>query len=178
MEGNFTPITAINITSEEDVSTIAEQGGTLQLTAALTPEEPTLPDVEWSTGNPFIATVDQNGLVTAAGDGVVNITAEARDGSGMEDVITLTISGQETITSTEPDIGFIIFPNPSTDGTFRMKGLEHDAQIAVLTMEGQFILKLTGAESGSLLRVPAVPGIYLLRVTTNQYSFTRKIIVR
>ena len=53
---------------------------TYQLSASVSPAEAEQ-GITWSSQDPSIATVDQNGLVTATGTGKVNITATADDGS-------------------------------------------------------------------------------------------------
>lgn len=51
-----------------------------QLTATVTPAHATDPSVLWSSSDPQVATVDADGIVTAAGDGNATITAETVDG--------------------------------------------------------------------------------------------------
>ncbi len=53
-----------------------ENGKTLELTATISPEEHS-DKVEWSSDNEEVATVDQNGLVTAVGAGTATITVQA-----------------------------------------------------------------------------------------------------
>ena len=68
--------------STPDDSNEIPVGGTLQYTAKLTTqknqEDPiteTISDVEWSSGSPAIATIDENGLVLGKSGGTTNITA-------------------------------------------------------------------------------------------------------
>lgn len=51
---------------------------TMQLKAATTPENC---DVVWTSGNTEVATVDENGIVTAKTKGVTNIIAASKDGN-------------------------------------------------------------------------------------------------
>lgn len=67
------PVTGISLNKNE--TTIA-RGATEQLTATVVPEG-TGSTVAWSSDNEEVATVDQNGLVTAVGKGTANITATA-----------------------------------------------------------------------------------------------------
>ena len=55
-------------------------GGTLKLTAKVSPENATNKKVTWSSSNPSVATVDQNGTVTGKGEGKVTITVTTEDG--------------------------------------------------------------------------------------------------
>jgi membrane dipeptidase len=55
-------------------------GRTLQLTATVLPTTALNKNVIWSCDSPFVATVNQNGLVTAIGAGPANITVTTVDG--------------------------------------------------------------------------------------------------
>ena len=52
-----------------------EVGGTATLTATIMPDNATDQNVTWSSDNQNVATVDQNGKVTAVGEGTATITA-------------------------------------------------------------------------------------------------------
>lgn len=78
----------------------------LQLSAVCEPED-AMQAVTWSSSNKKIATVDENGLVTALKTGKVTLTATAADGSKVKGKITLqivrgvsglTIEGADTLT--------------------------------------------------------------------------------
>ena len=56
------------------------EGETKQLTATIQPENTTDKTVTWSSNNTSVATVDQNGLVTAMGIGIATITATTSNG--------------------------------------------------------------------------------------------------
>ena len=66
-------------------------GETLSLTAEVSPEDATNRDVIWSTNKESVASVDENGLVTAAGAGEATITATAADGSGKKAECKITV---------------------------------------------------------------------------------------
>ena len=57
-----------------------EVGATSQLSAAVQPENATIQDVTWSSGNEDVATVDEDGTVTAVAAGKAVITATAHNG--------------------------------------------------------------------------------------------------
>ncbi len=80
--------TAITVTGESTI----KYGATTTLTATLTPSNTTNGGITWSSGNSKIATVDQNGVVTATGLGTVAITARATaDSENIRDVFQLTV---------------------------------------------------------------------------------------
>ena len=67
-------------------------GSTGQLTATIAPDNATDKAITWSSDKEAVATVDANGLVTAVAVGTAIITATAKDGSGVTDKCTVTVS--------------------------------------------------------------------------------------
>ena len=63
-------------------------GSTVQLSATVKPANADNPTVHWSSSNRAVATVDENGLVTALSGGMVTITARA---GGRSDTSTITV---------------------------------------------------------------------------------------
>ena len=61
---------------------------TATLTATVTPENATNKEIKWESNNQSIATVDENGTVTAVGEGTATITATA-DGVKAECTVTV-----------------------------------------------------------------------------------------
>ena len=74
-------------------NTIAEmtEGNTMQLTATILPSNTTNKTVIWTTSNSSIATVDDNGLVTAIAPGSVTITASTADGTNLNATCNITV---------------------------------------------------------------------------------------
>lgn len=87
------PVTVITVTGG---SSITEKGGTVQLTANITPNNAGNQTVTWSSSDTGIATVDASGLVTAVSNGTVTIRATAQDGSNVYGEKQITVSGQES----------------------------------------------------------------------------------
>jgi hypothetical protein len=61
-------------------------------TSDVSGKQPTTTKLTWESSNNQIATVDENGLVTALGEGDVTITATATDGSGVKGTCKVTIT--------------------------------------------------------------------------------------
>ena len=68
-------------------------GNSTQMIAVVLPEEAVNKVVTWSVSNEDIATIDQNGLVTAVSNGNVIVTALATDGSEVKGTKLIAISG-------------------------------------------------------------------------------------
>ena len=82
-------ITAIAINNNEANLII---DNTLQLSATVSPEDATFADVlQWSSSNPEVATVDDNGLVTAIAKGDAEIIATTCDGSNLSASYTIKV---------------------------------------------------------------------------------------
>lgn len=68
--------------------------GTLQLTAAVMPEDTPYTDVTWESSSDFLATVSDNGLVTAINAGTVTITAYVTGYPEVKDEYQIVITGR------------------------------------------------------------------------------------
>ena len=85
-------VNSIDVTGADNVTTITN-GSSLQMVASVLPTNATNKTVTWSvTNGTGSATIDVNGLLTAAGIGTVTVKALANDGSGVygEKEITIT----------------------------------------------------------------------------------------
>ena len=85
-----TNIPVANIILSQSSATLTE-GGTLTLTATVTPDDATDNSITWSSSNTSVATVDANGKVTAKAAGTATITATANDGSGVKASCVVTV---------------------------------------------------------------------------------------
>ncbi|MBN2639512.1 MAG: DUF5010 domain-containing protein [Bacteroidales bacterium] len=73
-------------------------GGAIQLSAQVLPIEASNRTVYWSTSNPLVAKVSENGLVTAFAEGSAVITATTQDGGKTdESIISVIASTAETL---------------------------------------------------------------------------------
>ena len=73
----FQPVFGISVDPVEATLTV---GDTLALVATIAPEDATNMNITWVSSNPRIATVDENGVVTALKPGQVVITVATEDG--------------------------------------------------------------------------------------------------
>ena len=84
------PVLATSIELNETSAEITE-GGTMQLTATVLPEDATDKTVTWVSSDESVATVDENGLVTAVSPGTATITATTNDGSELSASCAVTV---------------------------------------------------------------------------------------
>ena len=89
------PVSGITVTGQGGATTITSDNGTLQLSAAVLPDNASDKAVIWSVINGTgQATISSTGLVTAVDNGTVTARATAHDGSGVYGSIVITISNQ------------------------------------------------------------------------------------
>jgi len=75
-----------------NISTITMNvGDTEILMPTITPTDATNKDINWSSNNPDIASVNNSGVVTAVNEGNAIITAEAKDESGIKAICNVTV---------------------------------------------------------------------------------------
>ena len=86
------PVTGITLSGGTSIPT---DGGTLQLSANVTPSNATVKTVSWTiTDGQDRATISSGGLVTALDNGTITVRATANDGSGVYGTSTITITNQ------------------------------------------------------------------------------------
>ena len=76
------PVKVSNVTVNPATVKLTSKGQTTQLSAIVLPSNAENKSIVWSTSNASVATVDNNGVVTAVANGNATITAAALDGSG------------------------------------------------------------------------------------------------
>ncbi len=102
----YQPITSIRLNKS---SAALAAGDTLALTASIYPNDATDPRYSWSSTNPSVAGVNENGVVTALAKGEAEIKAEASDGSGVTASCTISVT---TEMITVPDVSSLQSPHP------------------------------------------------------------------
>ena len=77
-----TPVKVSSVTINPSTLKLTSKGQTAQLSASVLPNNAENKSIVWSTSNASVATVDNNGVVTAVANGNATITVAALDGSG------------------------------------------------------------------------------------------------
>ena len=77
---------------------------TYQLTAKVYPENADNPSLRWKSDNENVASVDENGLVTAHAKGSAKITVTASDGSGVTNICRITVANNGYIAATVEEL--------------------------------------------------------------------------
>ena len=92
--GDFINVSAIQLTKSKLDLLIFD---TESLSATILPENATFKTIIWSSSNKRVATVDNNGIVAAIGEGSATITAYATDGSGKYATCVVTVSARKPV---------------------------------------------------------------------------------
>lgn len=74
-QGNILLVLAVDVELDKQKITFFNSGETCSLGAKVTPDNAIIKDVTWSSDDETVATVDENGVVTAVGEGRATITA-------------------------------------------------------------------------------------------------------
>lgn len=91
---NSTPAKVLvqSVQIDSITTAIETKGGTYQFTSKVLPANATNKTLKWTSSNPKVATIDQNGKVTAVTEGETTITATATDGSGKKDTANIKVN--------------------------------------------------------------------------------------
>ena len=146
-----------------------EVGGTATLTATITPNNATNPNVTWSSDNQNVATVDQNGEVTAVSAGTATITVTTADG-GYKDTCPVTVTA-----ATVPVTGVSLNKDSLALGVGDSETLTatvkpEDATNKAVTWTSSNSTVATVDQNGVVTAV--APGTATITVTTADGSFT------
>ena len=86
------PVAGVSITSPSGGGYSLRLGDTVQMTAAVTPSDATNKNIKWSSGNPSVATVTEDGgLVQSISAGATTITAASAENPQLFATIAVTV---------------------------------------------------------------------------------------
>ena len=129
-----TPKLVTSVILDESELTI-EKNFTEQLTATVAPDDADNLSLTWTSDNEEVATVDENGLVTAVGEGTATITATANDGSGVSASCVVTVTFIDGIADVEASKVTVLAVN----GRITVSGKEKDDTVSVYDTGGRLL---------------------------------------
>ena len=97
------PVVALKGISLDKTSLILTKGGKGKLSATPNPSNAKL-NVSWASSNTAVATVAQDGTVTAVGKGTATITAVSKENSAIKATATVTVNENAPIDPNKPKI--------------------------------------------------------------------------
>lgn len=122
------------VTLTPDSKTLIGKGETVQLIATVTPDNAVNKKLTWTTSDSSVATVDENGLVTAVANGTAIITVTTEDGE-MTAASTITVNIPSDDNSNK---GNNNKPNskPNTNSVILTDNKKHDNQKVISSKTG------------------------------------------
>ena len=149
------PVKVSSVTINPSTLKLTSKGQTAQLSASVLPNNAENKSIVWSTSNASVATVDNNGVVTAVANGNATITAAALDGSGKyaecsvvveipkenNQIIELAGSESKKIGITKSsfpeitDFSKVTFDCKNSDTIYEICGFDNTSRYAAVTIQ-------------------------------------------
>lgn len=158
-------------------------GDEISLSETVSPEGATDKTVTWSSSDETIATVNTSGLVTAIGNGIVEIKVTTNSG-GHFAVSTITV--ESTLSNVNINLqSFSIFPNPLKGDylSIQTRNIEvGNANISVVDISGREVLQMQTSINNKndilIINVSHLKkGIYFVQITSQSISDRIKFIL-
>lgn len=154
-----------------------------KLTATVTPNETTNKNVNWTSSNNKIATVDENGYVTAKGKGIARITATTTDGSNLSATCTVTVKQMVTMIVNTMNINRgsknvnrklpVMVGNNATNKTLNYRS--GNSKVVSVNAKGQITAKKKGTATVSVKTTDGTNIVVYYRVTVKQLVTSVKL---
>lgn len=170
-------VTSIDVQGQAGETTIAIQGGTLQMEAYVLPSYADDGTYTWSVSNGTgSASIDAGGLLTAITNGDVTVTATAIDASGVTGSVIITISNQSSASIYENEISELVelYPNPVQTELF-INSKENIESIEIRNSLGQIVKKIT-SNYNSIDVSDLKQGVYFLQIETGKGLVSERFI--
>ncbi len=165
----FVPVTGISLNKTELSIT---KGATETLIAEIAPADANNKNVKWETSNNAVATVDNNGLITAIAKGTVKIIATSEDGN-LTDTCTVTVSNKSTGIEDINSSAFKLYPNPVKDG-FTIE-TSKPGILEIYNLSGSKLISLPGTSDKQFIDVSHLQsGIYFAKINGKTIKFVKK----
>jgi len=173
-------VSSIQLSTSSGETTITDPGGTLQLLAGILPETASNKQLMWSVepldGN---ASINQEGMLTATSNGQILVKVTATDGSGITDSISISITGQETVSHHNLYATELVYPNPGNGLFFIRTDKIELSRISIYSPVGSLIrtLRISRQEQIIVDLTDQPPGMYLLCLYSDGLRFDKKVII-
>lgn len=161
----YTPPAIVHVTGislDRETATI-KKGSILQLSATVTPSNADDKTVRWESSNTDVATVDDNGKVTAIAPGTATITVTTTD---QRKTATCSVTVTDIATGIDKiDYDLRIY---TSAGSICIDS-PRPVDISVFSGTGSLLRRFT---KQTACRIPVSPGFYLVRVDEKTYKIT------
>lgn len=170
-------VTSIGVQGQGGSATISTQGGTLQMEAHVLPTYADDDTYTWSvTNGTGSASINTAGLLTAATNGTVTVTATTNDASGVTGSTVITISNQSSVGINEKTniSSLSIYPNP-VNSQLTINSNAKIETIEIIDIMGKTIKTITSS-SNTIDVSHLTRGVYFLQMQTAKGLVSTKFI--
>lgn len=165
-------VSSVCLNKTETVLIIGEKE---TLIATIEPEEAPNQSVVWSSGKTAVATVNNDGLITAISAGTAIITATTQEG-GKTATCTVSVTpltGNETCET----LLARVYPNPSNGAITLQFETEGKYSVSIADMTGRLLLRETVTGQTTMLDISNFSiGLYLLTIDNGKQKNTIRIV--
>ena len=167
VESSSVPVTSITLNKNN--TTIAVGNNETLSVSAVAPDSATNKTVTWSSDKTNIATVDDDGKVTAVAAGTANITATANDGSGVKATCAVTVTvpvtsvtinnapTEDLYVNSTGTLTATVSPNDATDKTVIWSSNDPD-YVSINATTGEYEVKGTKGYGSATITATATNG--------------------
>lgn len=149
-------------------------GTPLTLQAKFQPENATIKNVTWTAAPASIASIDETGKLSAIRTGKVKVTVTAWDGNVTASKVITIVSSTGVADKIRQD-NIKIYPNPASEGNFKISGIEGIRQLAVFDMVGKKIVEYKNLNQNEVaIRMTVPKGVYTVNLYDDKQQVIRK----
>ncbi|MCR4740291.1 MAG: Ig-like domain-containing protein [Lachnospiraceae bacterium] len=145
-----TPVTSVGL-SESSLTLYT--GDTRIITKTVLPQHATVREVQWTSSNVNVASVDSDGVVTALSNGTTTITCQSKDGSGKKATCSVTVKTRVTKVEISAPERLAVGKTYKITPAFNADGVEPSDKILAWSSSDAFVAMIT--QSGSISAVNA-----------------------
>lgn len=137
------PVTGVSVSPESDTLLVGEN---LQLSTTISPSNATNQSLSYTGSNASVATVSENGLVTAIAEGSAIITVTTDDGGYTATSSIIVVNGNINVISIADNQNVKLYPNPASEVlSLEFENMEDVSSVKIYSSLG----KLVHAQSAS-----------------------------
>ena len=145
------------------------------LIVIVSPGNATNPDIEWTSSDASVATVDASGLVTGLLRGTATITATTINGLTASCLVTVDrVTGIDNLQAAQ----LRIYPNPAISALSIESGKLRIKSVAISDLRGRKIVDCKWSDNQPVDVSQLVPGLYVVNVETEDGERIQRKIVK
>ncbi len=168
--------TAISVNGMGGQTSIATNGGTLQIEVVITPSNANQ-QVSWTVDDPSLAGISAQGLLTALANGTVRVTGATTDGSNLSAFVDINITNQSGIGLSELiDQELVLFPNPS-QGSIGFQNLPEHSALRITDLAGRVLMEQP-VETDRIELKGLPNGLYIMQLSGQGWSLARRMLIQ